>query len=74
MIQLPTKSTSFKAWSEKLHHYAEAGIVQEVRDYWEQQSEQEVAMLPVDTTLEVPANTGTEEITVVLDEKRPVRY
>ncbi|OSX98878.1 non-ribosomal peptide synthetase [Bacillus mycoides] len=69
MIQLPTKSTSFKAWSEKLHHYAEAGIVQEVRDYWEQQSEQEVAMLPVDTTLEVPANTGTEEITVVLDEK-----
>ncbi|EEK70326.1 hypothetical protein bcere0007_52480 [Bacillus mycoides] len=69
MIQLPTKSTSFKAWSEKLHHYAEAGIVQEVRDYWEQQSEQEVAMLPVDTTLEVPANTGTEEITVVLGEK-----
>ncbi|MFE4130544.1 non-ribosomal peptide synthase/polyketide synthase [Peribacillus sp. YIM B13482] len=69
MIQLPTKSTSFKAWSEKLHHYAEAGIVQEVRDYWEQQSEQEVAMLPMDTTLEVPANTGTEEITVVLDEK-----
>ncbi|MGG4268475.1 condensation domain-containing protein, partial [Peribacillus simplex] len=68
-IQLPTKSTSFKAWSEKLHHYAEAGIVQEVRDYWERQFEQEVAMLPVDTTLEVPANAGTEEITVVLDEK-----
>lgn len=40
-----------------------------MRDYWEQQSEQEVAMLPVDTTLEVPANTGNEEITVVLDEK-----
>ncbi|WP_144569749.1 non-ribosomal peptide synthetase, partial [Bacillus pseudomycoides] len=68
-IQLPTKSTSFKAWSEKLHHYAEAGIAQEVRDYWEQQFEQEVAMLPVDVTLEDPANAATEEITVVLDEK-----
>ena len=68
-IQLPTKSTSFKAWSEKLHHYAESGIAQEVRDYWERQSEQEVAMLPVDSTLEDPANTATEEITVVLNEK-----
>ncbi|MDP1419335.1 non-ribosomal peptide synthase/polyketide synthase [Peribacillus simplex] len=68
-IQLPTKSTSFKAWSEKLRHYAESGIVQEVRDYWERQSEQEGAMIPVDATLEDPANTATEEITVVLDEK-----
>ncbi|MFJ7936972.1 non-ribosomal peptide synthase/polyketide synthase [Peribacillus sp. NPDC096622] len=67
-IQLPTKSTSFKAWSEKLRHYAESGIVQEVRDYWERQSEQEGAMIPVDATLEDPANTATEEITVVLDE------
>ncbi|MGM0887833.1 MAG: non-ribosomal peptide synthase/polyketide synthase [Bacillota bacterium] len=68
-IQLPTKSTSFKAWSEKLRHYAESGIVQEVRDYWERQSEQEGAMIPVDATLEDPANTATEEITVVLDKK-----
>ncbi|WP_459502279.1 non-ribosomal peptide synthetase [Bacillus sp. C1] len=68
-IQLSAKSTSFKVWSEKLHHYAEAGIAQEVRDYWEQQSEQEVAMLPVDVTFEDSVNTGIEEITVVLDEK-----
>ncbi|PEY27153.1 non-ribosomal peptide synthetase, partial [Bacillus cereus] len=68
-IQLPMKSTSFKAWSEKLHHYAESGISQGVRNYWEQQSEQEVVMLPVDVTVSDSVNAVTEEITVVLDEK-----
>ncbi|WP_144572332.1 non-ribosomal peptide synthetase [Bacillus paramycoides] len=68
-IQLPMKSTSFKAWSEKLHHYAETGISQEVRNYWEQQSKQEVVMLPADVTISDSVNAVTEEITVVLDEK-----
>ncbi|SFX55819.1 non-ribosomal peptide synthase domain TIGR01720/amino acid adenylation domain-containing protein, partial [Thermoactinomyces sp. DSM 45891] len=68
-IQLPEKSTSFKEWSEKLHHYAESGIAPEVRDYWEGQSKQEVATLPVEVTLGDSVTTETEEITVVLDEK-----
>ncbi|MGG2065340.1 non-ribosomal peptide synthase/polyketide synthase [Bacillus sp. S14(2024)] len=67
-IQLPMKSTSFKEWSEKLHHYAESGISQEVLHYWERQSEQEVVMLPVDLTISDPVSAVTEEITVVLDE------
>ncbi|MEI4623585.1 non-ribosomal peptide synthase/polyketide synthase [Bacillus pfraonensis] len=67
-IQLPIKSTSFKEWSEKLHHYAESGISQEVLHYWEQQSEQDVVILPVDGTISDPVSAVTEEITVVLDE------
>ncbi|MCI0767842.1 non-ribosomal peptide synthase/polyketide synthase [Bacillus sp. TL12] len=69
-IQLPMKSTSFKEWSEKLHHYAESGISQEVLHYWEQQSEQEVVKLPVDVTVSDPVSVVTEEITVVLDENK----
>ncbi|RPK10893.1 non-ribosomal peptide synthetase [Priestia endophytica] len=68
-IQLPMKSTSFKAWSEKLHHYAESRISQEVLNYWEQQSKQEVVMPPVDVTVNDSINEVTEEFTVVLDEK-----
>ncbi|MFD0772072.1 non-ribosomal peptide synthase/polyketide synthase [Bacillus sp. CGMCC 1.60114] len=67
-IQLPMKSTSFKEWSEKLHHYAESGISQEVLHYWERQSEQEVVTLPVDLTISDPVSAVTEEVTVVLDE------
>ncbi|MED3729577.1 condensation domain-containing protein, partial [Priestia filamentosa] len=68
-IQLPMKSTSFKVWAEKLHHYAESRISQEALDYWEQQSKQEVVMPPVDVTVNDSINEVTEEITVVLDEK-----
>ncbi|SCN41681.1 non-ribosomal peptide synthetase [Bacillus wiedmannii] len=68
-IQLPMKSTSFKEWSEKLYYYAESGISQEVLHYWEQQSEKEVVMLPVDVTISDSESAVTEEFSVVLDEK-----
>ncbi|MDQ0418594.1 amino acid adenylation domain-containing protein/non-ribosomal peptide synthase protein (TIGR01720 family) [Croceifilum oryzae] len=67
-IQLPSKSTSFKEWSEKLHHYAKSEMAPEIRDYWLSQSKQEVSMIPVEATIEHSTNTETEEITVVLDE------
>ena len=67
-IQLPMKSTSFKEWSEKLHHYAETGLSKEVLHYWEEQAEQDVVKLPVDGTISNPVSAVTEEITVVLNE------
>ncbi|SDX08991.1 non-ribosomal peptide synthase domain TIGR01720/amino acid adenylation domain-containing protein [Marininema mesophilum] len=68
-LSLPAKSTSFQAWSEQLNAYAQDGIPQEIQDYWKQQLEKEVTVLPSDYLVGQTSEIFAEQITVVLGEK-----
>ncbi|WP_375497255.1 amino acid adenylation domain-containing protein [uncultured Nostoc sp.] len=46
--QLPTKTTSFKYWSQCLQEYAQSATLQQEWDYWLSPSWQQIAPLPVD--------------------------
>lgn len=46
-IKLPSKTTSFKQWSEQLREYASAAVQQEL-DYWLAEPRKQVSRLPVD--------------------------
>ncbi|HVT17773.1 MAG TPA: amino acid adenylation domain-containing protein [Thermoanaerobaculia bacterium] len=47
-LSLPPKSTSFKAWAERLARYAETPEIASRGDYWRAMAELSVARLPVD--------------------------
>jgi amino acid adenylation domain-containing protein/non-ribosomal peptide synthase protein (TIGR01720 family) len=47
-IQLPTKTTSFKQWAERLQEYAHSVALQQEQDYWLAPSRLQVARLPMD--------------------------
>lgn len=53
-IKLPSKTTSFKQWSEQLREYASAAVQQEL-DYWLAEPRKQVSRLPVD----YPAGVNT---------------
>ena len=53
-ITLPAKTTSFKAWAEKLNEFAQTEALKQELDYWTAVSEKVTGDLPIDTTAGVP--------------------
>jgi amino acid adenylation domain-containing protein/non-ribosomal peptide synthase protein (TIGR01720 family)/FkbM family methyltransferase len=49
-VQFPSKTASFKQWSERLDEYAQSDEVQEGRQYWLDESRLRAAVLPLDFT------------------------
>jgi non-ribosomal peptide synthase protein (TIGR01720 family) len=47
---LPSKTSSFQSWSQRLLHYAHSRSAQEELDYWQNQSWSESFSIPVDHT------------------------
>lgn len=47
-ITLPSKTTSFKVWSEQLRQYAQSETIQQEQAYWLAQIQKQVSPLPVD--------------------------
>ncbi|MET0397904.1 MAG: condensation domain-containing protein, partial [Longimicrobiaceae bacterium] len=47
-VELPAKTTSYKAWAERLAELARSGELAEEAAYWSAQAGKEVAPLPVD--------------------------
>ena len=60
-IQLPSKSSSFQAWSNWLQGYAQSASLLAEVDYWLKIADQPIASLPVD----YPANSGQETMATV---------
>ncbi|SDZ37841.1 non-ribosomal peptide synthase domain TIGR01720, partial [Thermoactinomyces sp. DSM 45892] len=60
-VELPSKSTSFKEWSRKLHAYGESGVPDTVREFWKQQAEVEVETLSPDYTVPKVTEASTEQ-------------
>ena len=47
-VHLPTKTTSFKDWAERLTEYAKSGTLEQELNYWLTESRTRVSPLPVD--------------------------
>ena len=47
-VQLPPKTTSYKAWCEKLHETAQLDLIRNQLDYWLQNNQRQPDVLPVD--------------------------
>jgi len=78
-IKLPSKTTSFKQWSEQLREYA--SVVQQELDYWLAEPRKHVSHLPVDYPGELtqwlqPASCLTLSVaeTKVLLQEVPAAY
>ncbi|MCP4001220.1 MAG: amino acid adenylation domain-containing protein [Gammaproteobacteria bacterium] len=66
--ELPAKSSSFKAWSEQLQHYASTDRAKSELSYWQQQSWPECT-LPVDHADGENLVDSARTVTVSLDEQ-----
>ncbi|MGH8566236.1 MAG: amino acid adenylation domain-containing protein [Gammaproteobacteria bacterium] len=58
-LQLPPKTTAFKAWAERLWAYGHSEAVHAEIDYWLSESRREVRPLPRDYAVDPEANTVT---------------
>jgi non-ribosomal peptide synthase protein (TIGR01720 family) len=47
-IELPSKTTSFKHWAERLVEYAQSAVLRQELDYWLAEPRTQVSRLPVD--------------------------
>ncbi|MFL5355871.1 amino acid adenylation domain-containing protein [Archangium sp.] len=67
-VTLPPKTTSFKAWAEKLRAHASSEALESERAFWLSDSRRQVRPLPVDKT---GANTAASarHVSVSLDEE-----
>ncbi|HEX5750368.1 MAG TPA: condensation domain-containing protein, partial [Archangium sp.] len=64
-----TKTTSFKAWAERLEAYAKTPQVQAQLGYWEEQGREPVAGLPVDKAGGVNTVASEDRVSVRLEEE-----
>ena len=62
-IALPAKTTSFKAWAEKLNEFAQTEALKQELDYWTAVSDKVTGDLPIDTTAGVQ-NKGLPACTI----------
>jgi non-ribosomal peptide synthase protein (TIGR01720 family) len=62
-ITLPAKTTSFKAWAEKLNEFAQTEVLKQELDYWTAVSEEVTGEIPIDTLVEA-ANTELSVCTI----------
>ncbi len=71
VVDLPAKTTSWKAWSERLRTHADSDAFDEERTYWLEQAPNRTAFLP-----DVPeragrvGDTNTERVSLSADETR----
>ncbi|MCC5644526.1 amino acid adenylation domain-containing protein [Nostoc sp. CHAB 5824] len=63
-IQLPTKTTAFKQWAEKLSEYAHSSKLQSELKYWQNQTQKQIIYLPTDFPGNPDANTVASVETV----------
>jgi non-ribosomal peptide synthase protein (TIGR01720 family) len=70
-LGLPSKTTAFKAWAERLGAYGQSAAVRAELDYWRGVA-REVAPLPRDYLADPAANTvgSTAQVAVALSEER----
>jgi amino acid adenylation domain-containing protein/non-ribosomal peptide synthase protein (TIGR01720 family) len=69
-VRLPPKSTSYRAWAEKLQTYARSGVSTATRAYWKRQAETPVTAFPFDGEGEVVTEATTAQVRVGLDEAK----
>jgi amino acid adenylation domain-containing protein/non-ribosomal peptide synthase protein (TIGR01720 family) len=62
-IILPAKTTSFKAWAEKLNEFAQTKVVKQEMDYWIAVSEGVTGEIPVDASAKA-TNTESSKRTI----------
>jgi amino acid adenylation domain-containing protein/non-ribosomal peptide synthase protein (TIGR01720 family) len=71
-LELPPKTTAFKAWAERLMGYGRSKAVREELDYWLGGSRPEVTLLPRDYLCDESANTvaSAAHVSVALSEEQ----
>jgi non-ribosomal peptide synthase protein (TIGR01720 family) len=71
-IELPPKTTAFKAWAERLLGYGQSEAVRKELDYWLGGSRREVRPLPRDYAFDPEANTvaSAAHVSVALSEEQ----
>ncbi|HYP38794.1 MAG TPA: amino acid adenylation domain-containing protein, partial [Chloroflexia bacterium] len=69
-IRLPSKTTSFQEWAERLVAHARSGAVEQELDYWLARRGTQVAPLPLDYPDGLAANNelSAQEVTVAFDD------
>ncbi|MBW4556592.1 MAG: amino acid adenylation domain-containing protein [Trichormus sp. ATA11-4-KO1] len=65
-IQLPSKTTSWKYWSQCLQEYAQSTTLEQEWDYWLRESWQQITPLPVDFSDGENTVASTQNISIVL--------
>jgi amino acid adenylation domain-containing protein/non-ribosomal peptide synthase protein (TIGR01720 family) len=60
VVHLPSKTTSFKQWAEKLQEYASSAKLQSELQYWLDRPVQEISPIPLDFPENVANNTLAE--------------
>ncbi|GCF10053.1 non-ribosomal peptide synthetase/type I polyketide synthase [Dictyobacter arantiisoli] len=66
-VQLPPKTTSFKAWAEKLEAYAQTSIPDAEKTYWLDTRYQKAMPLPVDNQAGRNITATAHTISLILD-------
>ena len=71
-VRLPSKTTSFRNWAERLVAYGQTAPLAAERNYWSEPSRRDVAPLPRDYTGSQTANTlaAAARVSVSLDAKQ----
>jgi amino acid adenylation domain-containing protein/non-ribosomal peptide synthase protein (TIGR01720 family) len=67
-IQLPSKTTSFKQWGERLAEYGRSAELQSTADYWLGLASEPVGRLPLDFGSAENTRESVDTVTVMLDE------
>jgi amino acid adenylation domain-containing protein/non-ribosomal peptide synthase protein (TIGR01720 family) len=65
-VHLPSKTTSFKDWAERLTEYAKSGTLEQELNYWLAESRRRVSPLPVDYLEGDNTETSARTISVSL--------
>jgi amino acid adenylation domain-containing protein/non-ribosomal peptide synthase protein (TIGR01720 family) len=66
-VGLPPKTTSFKAWAERLDEYARTDMARQGAEYWTRIATKEFESLPVDYPCEAAREDSTRIVSVELD-------
>ena len=67
-VRLPAKTTSWKAWAERLAQHARSETLAQEAAYWVEQTQKEAAALPVDDPAAENTESGSQTVTVRLSE------
>jgi non-ribosomal peptide synthase protein (TIGR01720 family) len=68
-VQLPPKTTSYKAWAEKLTEYAQSDAARAELDYWQSLAEGRIVPLPIDYADGQNTHATTQTAVISLSEE-----
>ncbi|HYO57445.1 non-ribosomal peptide synthetase, partial [Archangium sp.] len=68
-VALPAKTTSFKAWAERLNGYAQSPALEDELEYWLAEPRQRIRSLPVDRTTGENTIASARSVWLSLDEE-----